>query len=183
MTRAGQNRIYTPYMTVCLVITLPKKQKYTAYLYMANPSHVAPPLKANNSGGWDCAIGKRNAEIRWIVVGTQRLQACSWQQTQHTLTTRQVEYFQHDMWIPMLDHEMLPHPLPQITCHILYHRLCATFLLLLCFTQHRILSEGGDWPPKWGCFLNVPNGPPHWQLSNSVPNGSQCRYHSTRPAP
>ena len=31
MTRVGQNRIYTPYMTVCMVISLPK----TPYVHRA----------------------------------------------------------------------------------------------------------------------------------------------------
>jgi len=40
MTRAGQNRIYTPYMTVYLVISLPKiPYIHRIYMVLANPIH------------------------------------------------------------------------------------------------------------------------------------------------
>jgi hypothetical protein len=41
MHRVGQNRIYAPYMTVYLVISLPKTP-YTHRIYrvLANPTHV-----------------------------------------------------------------------------------------------------------------------------------------------
>jgi hypothetical protein len=46
MCRVGQNRIYTPYMTVCMVISLPKIP-YIHRIYMvlvlANPTHVSAP--------------------------------------------------------------------------------------------------------------------------------------------
>jgi len=39
MTRVGQNRIYTPYMTVYLVISLPKIQYiHRIYMVLANPT-------------------------------------------------------------------------------------------------------------------------------------------------
>jgi len=38
--RVGQNCIYTPYMTVCMVISLPKTPyKHRIYMVMANPTH------------------------------------------------------------------------------------------------------------------------------------------------
>jgi len=42
----GHNCIYTPYMTVCMVIPLPKNCIYTVYTYkcmvLANPKIVSP---------------------------------------------------------------------------------------------------------------------------------------------
>jgi hypothetical protein len=39
MTRVGQNRIYAPYMTVYLVISLPKKTyMHRVYMVLANPT-------------------------------------------------------------------------------------------------------------------------------------------------
>jgi len=42
--RVGQNRIYTPYMTVYLVLSLPKilyvSRIYIIYMVLANPSHL-----------------------------------------------------------------------------------------------------------------------------------------------
>ena len=48
MCRAGQNRIYAPYMTVCLVTFLPKYHIYTTYICMvlADPMHVLCVLTA-----------------------------------------------------------------------------------------------------------------------------------------
>ena len=44
MCRVGQNRVYTPYMTVCIVISLPKYRIYIVYTYMcmvlAIPTYV-----------------------------------------------------------------------------------------------------------------------------------------------
>jgi len=41
MLRVGQNRIYTPYMTVYLVISLPGiPHKHRIYMVLANPSHA-----------------------------------------------------------------------------------------------------------------------------------------------
>ena len=38
--RVGQNRIYTPYMTVYLVISLPKLPYiHRIYMVLANPTH------------------------------------------------------------------------------------------------------------------------------------------------
>ena len=43
MCRVGQNRIYTPYMTVYLVISLPKLPYiHRIYMVLANPANVAP---------------------------------------------------------------------------------------------------------------------------------------------
>jgi len=33
IVRVGQNRIYTPYMTVCMVISLPKYRIHTVYIW------------------------------------------------------------------------------------------------------------------------------------------------------
>jgi hypothetical protein len=44
MCRVGQNRIYAPYMTVYLVISMPNTAyRYTPYIYMVlgNPSYVS----------------------------------------------------------------------------------------------------------------------------------------------
>jgi hypothetical protein len=39
--RVGQNRIYTPYMTVYLVISLPKNtDTHRIYMVLASPSHI-----------------------------------------------------------------------------------------------------------------------------------------------
>ena len=45
MGRVGQNRIYTPYMTVNMVISLPKTP-YTRRIYMvlANPTYTVTSL-------------------------------------------------------------------------------------------------------------------------------------------
>ena len=47
MSRVGQNCIYTPYMTVCMVISLPKIRIYTVYIYrcmvLANPNDKGVP--------------------------------------------------------------------------------------------------------------------------------------------
>jgi hypothetical protein len=41
MFRVGQNRIYTPYMTVYMVISLPKiPYTHRIYMVLANPTHV-----------------------------------------------------------------------------------------------------------------------------------------------
>jgi hypothetical protein len=57
MCRIGQNRIYTPYMTVYLVISLPKLPYiHRIYMVLANPRNVCPvhttelpaPLKKDN---------------------------------------------------------------------------------------------------------------------------------------
>jgi len=46
MIRVGQNRIYTPYMTVYLVISLPKIPYVNRiYMVLANPTHVARTLR------------------------------------------------------------------------------------------------------------------------------------------
>jgi len=40
MSRVGQNHIYTPYMTVYLVISLPKiPYIHRTYMVLANPTH------------------------------------------------------------------------------------------------------------------------------------------------
>ena len=42
MCKVGQNRIYTPYMTVYLVISQPKiPYIHRIYMVMANPTHVS----------------------------------------------------------------------------------------------------------------------------------------------
>jgi len=42
MYRVGQNRIYTPYMTVYSVISLPKiPHMHRIYMVLANPTHVS----------------------------------------------------------------------------------------------------------------------------------------------
>jgi len=39
--RVGQNRIYAPYMTVCLVISLPKiPYIHLIYMVLANPMYI-----------------------------------------------------------------------------------------------------------------------------------------------
>ena len=44
MCRVGQNRIYTPYMTVYLVTSLPKiPYIHRIYMVLANPTHHASP--------------------------------------------------------------------------------------------------------------------------------------------
>jgi hypothetical protein len=41
MFRVGQNRIYTPYMTIYLMISLPKiPYIHRIYMVLANPNHV-----------------------------------------------------------------------------------------------------------------------------------------------
>ena len=41
MSRVGQNRIYTPFMTVCMVISLPKiPYIHRIYTVLANPMYV-----------------------------------------------------------------------------------------------------------------------------------------------
>ena len=60
MRRFGQNRIYTTYMTVFLVISLPKMPHiHRIYIYMvlANPTHtvLASPTRETCS----CCSGKR----------------------------------------------------------------------------------------------------------------------------
>jgi hypothetical protein len=43
--RVGQNRIYTPYMTVYLVISLPKiPYIHRIYMVLANPIHMLPTI-------------------------------------------------------------------------------------------------------------------------------------------
>jgi len=61
MFRVGQDRIYTPYMTVYLVISLPKiPYIHRIYMVLANPTHV---LASKNDGILvDKAQGK---EISW----------------------------------------------------------------------------------------------------------------------
>ena len=42
MSRVGQNRMYTPYMTVYLVISLPHvRYMHRIYKVLANPNHEA----------------------------------------------------------------------------------------------------------------------------------------------
>jgi hypothetical protein len=42
MCRAGQNRIYTPYMTVYMVISLPKiPNTHRIYMVLANPMYMS----------------------------------------------------------------------------------------------------------------------------------------------
>ena len=51
MSRVGQNRIYTPYMTVYFVISLPKvPYVHRIYMVLANPSYEARVL------GYLCAV-------------------------------------------------------------------------------------------------------------------------------
>jgi hypothetical protein len=38
--RVGQNRIHTPYMTVYLMISLPKYRRYTVYIYGSGQPYV-----------------------------------------------------------------------------------------------------------------------------------------------
>jgi len=40
LSRVGQNRIYTPYMTVYLVISLQKMRVYTVYMYGSDQPYV-----------------------------------------------------------------------------------------------------------------------------------------------
>jgi len=43
ITRVGQNRVYTPYMTVYLVISLLKiPYMHRIYMVLANPTHYVP---------------------------------------------------------------------------------------------------------------------------------------------
>ena len=50
MSRVGQNRIYTPYMTIYLVISLPKiPYRHRMYMVLANPTDEA--LEFSNSHG------------------------------------------------------------------------------------------------------------------------------------
>jgi len=56
--RVGQNRIYTPYMTVCLVISLPKTPyihrifMVQPHMVLANPSHaIVPVVHRSQSNG------------------------------------------------------------------------------------------------------------------------------------
>jgi hypothetical protein len=57
INRVGQNRIYTPYMTVCMVISLPKIKFriYTVYTYkcmvLANPMYVCLCQIPGGGGG------------------------------------------------------------------------------------------------------------------------------------
>ena len=47
MSRVGQNRIYTPYMTVHLVISLPKIPNVNRiYMVLANPTSEVLPWNA-----------------------------------------------------------------------------------------------------------------------------------------
>jgi hypothetical protein len=39
-SRIGQNRVFTPYMTVHLVISLPKKRIYTVYIWFWQTLHI-----------------------------------------------------------------------------------------------------------------------------------------------
>ena len=57
MSRVGQNRIYTPYMTVYLVIFLPKKP-YTHRIYMvlASPKHEGTTVDAGPVQGGGIAL-------------------------------------------------------------------------------------------------------------------------------
>jgi hypothetical protein len=55
MFMVGQYRIYTPYMTVYLVISLPKiPYIHRIYMVLANPKYVASKGRA----GWSCVIWK-----------------------------------------------------------------------------------------------------------------------------
>jgi len=50
MSRVGQNRIYTPYMTVYLVISLPKiPYIHRIYMVLTNPTYVSGCMRAMNS--------------------------------------------------------------------------------------------------------------------------------------
>ena len=65
MRRVGQNRIYAPYMTVYLVISLPKLpnihsmygsgQIYTVYMVLANPIEM-PEIKAMQAGAFNSSV-------------------------------------------------------------------------------------------------------------------------------
>jgi hypothetical protein len=51
MCRVGQNCIYTPYLTVYLVISLPTiPYIHRIYMVLANPNHVALWLKVTGKG-------------------------------------------------------------------------------------------------------------------------------------
>jgi hypothetical protein len=62
MYKVGQNRIYTPYMTVHLVISLPKIQYINRiYMVLANPMYVyTVPASQNSVPSVSChARGKK----------------------------------------------------------------------------------------------------------------------------
>jgi len=50
MCRVGQNRIYTPYMTVYLVIFLPNYRIYTEYIFFGQPYACDYSRRASVSG-------------------------------------------------------------------------------------------------------------------------------------
>ena len=51
MRRVGQNRIYTPYMTVYLVISLPEiPYTHRIYMVLANPTHASLCMCSINQG-------------------------------------------------------------------------------------------------------------------------------------
>jgi len=50
MFRVGQNRVYAPYMTVYLVISLPKYCIHRIYMVLANPTHSQ--LQGHDVGVW-----------------------------------------------------------------------------------------------------------------------------------
>ena len=52
--RVGQNRIYTRYMTVYLVISLPKTPFIHTYMALASPTCVSKILKAEQKKKVDC---------------------------------------------------------------------------------------------------------------------------------
>jgi hypothetical protein len=58
------------------------------------------------------------------------------------------------------------------------------FLLDKCITsgERRKMPEGGDWPPKWGCFSNVPRyASPRLLQSSLAPNGSiAVEFHCSK---
>jgi len=53
MTRVGQNRVYTPYMTVYLVVFLPKYRVYTVYIWFWPTLRMTYyTLTYSNQQGW-----------------------------------------------------------------------------------------------------------------------------------
>ena len=55
MHRVGQNRMYAPYMTVYLVISLPKlPYTHRVYMVLANPIHARTSFPAAHAS---CAVG------------------------------------------------------------------------------------------------------------------------------
>jgi len=66
--RVGQNRIYTPYMTVYLVISLPKiPYKHRIYMVLANPTqmHLTSNQTCEDAPGTAAAAAEQTKRAAW----------------------------------------------------------------------------------------------------------------------